>query len=54
MVTMNPDLAKERAAASFNVEHLVHFLDRGEEHTKRRRDIQQRALNERVGMHTII
>ena len=41
---VNPDLAKERSSATFNVEQMTNFLDRGEETTKRRREIQQMAL----------
>lgn len=38
-VTMNQDLQKERAAASFNPELLTHVLDGSPENTRRRREI---------------
>ena len=34
---MNPDIAKERSKASFDVSELIHLLDGGEERTKRRK-----------------
>lgn len=37
--TMNPDLRKERAAASFNPELITHILDGSPENTRRRREI---------------
>ena len=38
---MNPDLARERARASLDVERLTHFLDGGAAVTARRRHLQQ-------------
>uniref|UniRef100_A0A8D0EEH3 Acyl-coenzyme A oxidase n=1 Tax=Salvator merianae TaxID=96440 RepID=A0A8D0EEH3_SALMN len=38
--TVNPDLRKEREAASFNTELLTHVLDGGAERTQRRREIE--------------
>lgn len=38
-VTMNPDLLRERAAASFNPELLTQILDGSPENTRRRREI---------------
>ena len=35
--TMNPDLKRERAKATFNVEKITHVLDGGREKTERRR-----------------
>ena len=37
--TMNPDLRRERAAASFNPELLTHILDGSPQNTRRRREI---------------
>ena len=36
---MNPDLRKERAAATFNPELITHILDGSPENTRRRREI---------------
>lgn len=36
---VNEDLIKERAKCTFDVEELTHFLDDGEEQTKRRRTL---------------
>lgn len=38
-VTMNQDLRRERASASFNPELLTHILDGSPENTRRRREI---------------
>lgn len=38
-VTMNEDLRRERASATFNPELLTHILDGGPENTRRRREI---------------
>ncbi|KAF7249057.1 Peroxisomal acyl-coenzyme A oxidase 1, partial [Varanus komodoensis] len=43
---MNPDLRKEREAASFNTELLTHLLDGGAERTQRRREIEALAIND--------
>lgn len=37
--TMNPDLRRERAAATFNPELITHLLDGSPEKTRRRREI---------------
>lgn len=37
--TMNPDLRKERAAATFNPELITNILDGSAENTRRRREI---------------
>lgn len=36
---MNPDLRKERAAATFNPELITYILDGSPENTRRRREI---------------
>lgn len=36
---MNPDLHRERAAATFNPELITHLLDGSPEKTRRRREI---------------
>ena len=36
---MNPDITKERLAATFDVEKLTNVLDGGPEKTRRRREI---------------
>lgn len=38
-VTMNQDLRRERAAASFNPDRLTYILDGSPENTRRRREI---------------
>ncbi|XP_077019999.1 peroxisomal acyl-coenzyme A oxidase 1 isoform X2 [Tamandua tetradactyla] len=43
---MNPDLRKERAAASFNPELLTHVLDGSREKTRRRREIENLIMND--------
>ncbi|KAF6092049.1 acyl-CoA oxidase 1 [Phyllostomus discolor] len=43
---MNPDLRRERAAASFNPDLLTHILDGGAENTRRRREIENLTLND--------
>jgi hypothetical protein len=50
---VNPDLLKERRAATFSVERLTNFLDGGENMTQRRREIRTRALQEKVGLQKI-
>lgn len=40
-MTVNTDLAKERANASFDVENLTNFIDGGVEGTKRRRYLRK-------------
>jgi len=37
---MNPDLVRERAKASFDVERLTHLLDGGASHTTKRRQLE--------------
>ncbi|XP_053712401.1 peroxisomal acyl-coenzyme A oxidase 1-like isoform X2 [Synchiropus splendidus] len=43
---MNPDIVKERKAATFDVEKLTHILDGGPEKTKRRREIESLVLSD--------
>uniref|UniRef100_A0A7N4PAJ3 Acyl-CoA oxidase 1 n=1 Tax=Sarcophilus harrisii TaxID=9305 RepID=A0A7N4PAJ3_SARHA len=43
---MNPDLRRERDAASFDAEKLTHILDGGPERTRRRREIENLILND--------
>ncbi|XP_014644766.1 PREDICTED: peroxisomal acyl-coenzyme A oxidase 1 isoform X3 [Ceratotherium simum simum] len=43
---MNPDLRRERAAASFNPELLTHILDGSAENTRRRREIENLILQD--------
>lgn len=45
-VTMNPDLLRERAAASFNPELLTQILDGSPENTRRRREIENLILKD--------
>ncbi|XP_060077958.1 peroxisomal acyl-coenzyme A oxidase 1-like [Ylistrum balloti] len=45
-MAINPDLAKERRNASFNVEDLTNFIYHGPERARRRRYIQNIALQE--------
>nr|KAF6286666.1 acyl-CoA oxidase 1 [Pipistrellus kuhlii] len=45
-VTMNQDLRRERASASFNPELLTHILDGSPENTRRRREIENLILND--------
>ncbi|KAG8519380.1 Peroxisomal acyl-coenzyme A oxidase 1, partial [Galemys pyrenaicus] len=44
--TMNPDLRRERAAASFDPQLLTHVLDGSPENTRRRREIENMVLND--------
>ncbi|KAM5274377.1 peroxisomal acyl-coenzyme A oxidase 1 isoform 4-T4 [Ctenodactylus gundi] len=43
---MNPDLRRERAAATFNPELVTHLLDGSPENTRRRREIENMILND--------
>ncbi|NP_001090149.1 acyl-CoA oxidase 1, palmitoyl L homeolog [Xenopus laevis] len=43
---MNPDLSRERAAASFNPETITYILDGSPERTHRRREIEGLVLND--------
>ncbi|XP_049626735.1 peroxisomal acyl-coenzyme A oxidase 1 isoform X2 [Suncus etruscus] len=43
---MNPDLRRERDAASFNPELLTHMLDNGISNTRRRREIENMILSD--------
>ncbi|XP_028674798.1 peroxisomal acyl-coenzyme A oxidase 1 isoform X2 [Erpetoichthys calabaricus] len=43
---MNPDLRKEREAATFNTELLTHILDGGSERTRRRREIESLVIGD--------
>ncbi|XP_074116882.1 peroxisomal acyl-coenzyme A oxidase 1 isoform X2 [Sminthopsis crassicaudata] len=43
---MNPDLRRERDAASFDAEKLTYILDGGPERTRRRREIENLILND--------
>ncbi|KAM3921195.1 peroxisomal acyl-coenzyme A oxidase 1 isoform 2-T2 [Leptodactylus fuscus] len=43
---MNPDLSRERAAASFNPETITHILDGAPERTRRRREIESLVIND--------
>ncbi|XP_062976396.1 peroxisomal acyl-coenzyme A oxidase 1 isoform X2 [Elgaria multicarinata webbii] len=43
---MNPDLRKEREAASFNTELLTYVLDGGVERTRRRKEIEALVTND--------
>ncbi|KAM9296952.1 peroxisomal acyl-coenzyme A oxidase 1 [Gastrophryne carolinensis] len=43
---MNPDLSRERAAASFNPETITHILDGSAERTRRRREIESLVIND--------
>ncbi|XP_043857719.1 peroxisomal acyl-coenzyme A oxidase 1 isoform X2 [Dromiciops gliroides] len=43
---MNPDLRRERDAASFNAEKLTYILDGSPERTRRRREIENLILND--------
>nr|Q8HYL8.2 RecName: Full=Peroxisomal acyl-coenzyme A oxidase 1; Short=AOX; AltName: Full=Palmitoyl-CoA oxidase; AltName: Full=Peroxisomal fatty acyl-CoA oxidase; AltName: Full=Straight-chain acyl-CoA oxidase [Phascolarctos cinereus] len=43
---MNPDLRRERDAASFDAEKLTYILDGGSERTRRRREIENLILND--------
>ncbi|RVE76628.1 hypothetical protein OJAV_G00010670 [Oryzias javanicus] len=43
---MNPDLAKERQNATFDVDKLTYILDGGPEKTKRRREIESLVFND--------
>ncbi|XP_068007588.1 peroxisomal acyl-coenzyme A oxidase 1 isoform X1 [Melanerpes formicivorus] len=43
---MNPDLRRERAAATFPTELLTHILDGGAERTRRRKEIEALVLND--------
>ncbi|XP_069105910.1 peroxisomal acyl-coenzyme A oxidase 1-like [Argopecten irradians] len=45
-VTVNPDLAKEREKATFDVEKLTNFIDGGVQATKRKRYLQDLAIND--------
>ncbi|OWF44671.1 peroxisomal acyl-coenzyme A oxidase 1-like [Mizuhopecten yessoensis] len=45
-VTVNADLAKERTSATFDVENLTHFIDGGVAATKRKRYLQDLAIND--------
>lgn len=45
---MNPDLRRERDAASFNPELLTHILDNGISNTRRRREIGEAAGGRRA------
>ncbi|XP_006912271.1 peroxisomal acyl-coenzyme A oxidase 1 isoform X2 [Pteropus alecto] len=44
--TVNQDLRRERAAASFNPDLLTHILDGGAENTRRRREIENLILRD--------
>ena len=50
---VNPDLAKERATATFNVELMTNFLDLGQEMTARRRAIEREGIATKVSIKTI-
>ncbi|KAM5135159.1 peroxisomal acyl-coenzyme A oxidase 1 [Mantella aurantiaca] len=43
---MNPDLSRERAAASFSPETLTNILDGSPERTRRRREIERLVIND--------
>ncbi|XP_015359767.1 peroxisomal acyl-coenzyme A oxidase 1 [Marmota marmota marmota] len=43
---MNPDLRRERAAATFNPELITHILDGSPEKTRRRREIENLIMND--------
>ncbi|KAM6176074.1 peroxisomal acyl-coenzyme A oxidase 1 [Erethizon dorsatum] len=43
---MNPDLRRERAAATFNPELITHLLDGSPEKTRRRREIENMILSD--------
>lgn len=43
---MNPDLRRERAAATFNPELITHLLDGSPEKTRRRREIENKILSD--------
>lgn len=45
---MNPDLRRERDAASFNPELLTHILDNGISNTRRRREIGEASGGRRA------
>ncbi|XP_033727591.1 peroxisomal acyl-coenzyme A oxidase 1-like [Pecten maximus] len=45
-VTVNPDLAKERANATFDVDNLTNFINGGVAATKRKRYLQNLAIND--------
>ncbi|XP_066470201.1 peroxisomal acyl-coenzyme A oxidase 1 isoform X2 [Tiliqua scincoides] len=45
-MAMNPDLRKEREAATFNTELLTHVLDGGAEITQRRKEIEALVIND--------
>ncbi|XP_048345910.1 peroxisomal acyl-coenzyme A oxidase 1 isoform X2 [Sphaerodactylus townsendi] len=46
MMAVNPDLRKEREAASFNTELLTNILDGDTERTRRRREIEALVFND--------
>ncbi|KAE8576959.1 hypothetical protein XENTR_v10004383 [Xenopus tropicalis] len=48
---MNPDLSRERAAASFNPETITVILDGSPERTRRRREIEGLVLNDPSFQH---
>ncbi|KAL1779375.1 peroxisomal acyl-coenzyme A oxidase 1 isoform X1 [Sigmodon hispidus] len=48
---MNPDLRKERAAATFDPELITHILDGSPELTRRRREIENMILNDPAFHH---
>nr|XP_056712817.1 peroxisomal acyl-coenzyme A oxidase 1 isoform X1 [Euleptes europaea] len=45
-MAMNPDLRKEREAATFSTELLTHVLDGGAERTRRRKEIEALVFND--------
>ncbi|XP_004932401.1 probable peroxisomal acyl-coenzyme A oxidase 1 [Bombyx mori] len=45
MSSVNPDLVKERQKCTFDVQELVHFIDRGEEHTLERKELEDLVLS---------
>lgn len=46
---MNPDIAKERRNATFDVETLTNILDGGPEKTRRRREIGESKMSSLLG-----
>ena len=44
-IKMNPDIARERQRATFDVEKLTHILDGAPEKTRRRREIGECSIN---------
>lgn len=54
LLEMNPDLARERSKASFNVEELTNLLDGGKDKTERRRYLGEHKLKNSRNLDLIL